>query len=66
MPLSEQARKNQLKYIQQYDKEHYYRLLVKFRHDTDKDILDFMEQCGKRKGTILKEALRFYIKHNSD
>ena len=62
MGLSKEAKARQLKYIQEYDRKNYYRLIVKFRLDTDKEILDFLNTNSKPRGTIIKEALKAYMK----
>lgn len=62
MPLSKEARERQLKYIQAYDKKNYYRLLVKFRLDADKDLIEFLARTPRSRGTIIKKALKEYMK----
>lgn len=62
MALSDEAKARKLKYIQGYDRKNYYRLLVKFRLDSDKDLIDYLDTNRRAKGTIIKEALREYIK----
>ena len=61
MALSEQAKKNKFAYIAKYTKENYYRMLVKFRNDTDKDLIDFLNSQSSKSDTI-KKALREYMK----
>ena len=39
-------------------------LTVKFMHKSDADILDFLE--GKSKATVIKAAIREYMKNHSE
>lgn len=51
--------------IKKYDEKNTTQVKLKLNNKTDKDILDLLEQVGVgNKQTIIKEALRDYIKNN--
>ena len=50
-------------HTKKYDKENTTKVTLKLNLKTDADILDFLENCGNKQGTI-KELIRTEIERN--
>jgi len=52
---------------QRWESKAYKKILIRLRYDTDKELLDYIEQHKDEDGTtnIFREALQEYIKNNS-
>ncbi len=50
-------------HTKKYDKENTTKVTLKLNLKTDADILDFLENCGNKQGTI-KELIRNEIERN--
>ncbi len=60
MPLTDAQRRAQAK----WQKNNTTIITMRLQHSTDKDILDYLD--GKSKATVIKAALREYMKTHQD
>lgn len=51
------------KHTKKYDKENTTKVTLKLNLKTDADILDFLDSCGNKQGTI-KKLIRIEIERN--
>lgn len=63
MAISNEAYENKKRYISQYEKDHYRKMIFKVRYKEDADILKFFEEATKTKTTsaIIRDAIHLYM-----
>jgi uncharacterized protein (DUF4415 family) len=64
MAISKEAYENKKRYISQYEKNHYKKMIFKVRLNGDEDILEFFKRATKTNTTsnIIRDAIRLYMK----
>lgn len=55
---------NYSEYLKQYIKDNCISVCIRLNNKYDKDIIDFLQD--KKKSTVIKLAIRYFMKHGAD